>query len=108
MSFLTSGQAASDTNFKLRVQAALVKIAQAVYGEPLDTPNYDKRRLLALAAAVNSDVVVNRFIWLCATNANIASTITVSPEGVVDVAATDAVIEAVCTNLWNPVANFGR
>jgi len=108
MSFLNSGLASVDKTFNLRVQAAIVKIAMVVVKEADTVPNHERRNKLALAVLANPPLVATRFAWACAMNQGISDSVTVSSEGAVDVTATDADIETVCTNFWNPIANFGR
>lgn len=105
MTLLQSAQAATDDAFNLRVQAATFKLAQDVLNEPPTTTGYIPRRALAEAIVRDPAVMVNRFVWLCASNPSIAASVVV--EGVdVQVGCEDGDIEFVCASNWNVVAGW--
>lgn len=105
MTLLQSGQAATDSDFHLRVQAATFKLAQDVLNEPDTTPGYIVRRSLAEAVVREPAVMVGRFVWLCASNPAIASTVTGDGTTVL-VDCPDGDIEFVVASNWNVVAGW--
>lgn len=105
MTLLQTGQATTDKEFGLRVQAAIFKIAQDVLNEPEDAPNHIFRAQLALRVAQSPVAISSVFAWLCASNAAIAETVT-SEGGDIQVSAPDADIEFVCSANWDIVAGF--
>ena len=107
MTFLQSGQAAQDENFKLRIQAAVFKLAQDVLNEDPTTDNHNFRVQLARrVVAQPSAGPVDQFVWLCAANPSIAATV-VDSGSTVSVNASDGDIEFVCASNWDNVTDWG-
>lgn len=106
MSFLQSGQAANDDEFRCRVQACIFKVAQDVLNEAEDAPGHDGRASLAMNVVQDPAPHVNSFAWLCAANPTIAGKVTVT-DGVVDVTAVeDGELEFVCAGHWDTVVGW--
>lgn len=103
--FLKSGMAATNAEFKLRVSAAIAKVADFVLHEDDATPNHAERRSLALAIAGSPTSFVDRFVWACASNPSISASVSVDPtSGKVAVLCPDDDIEYVIGGIWDVVA----
>lgn len=106
MTFLASGQATTDPQFRLRIQAALFKLAQDVHNEDPSTASHAVRARLANEILQGGPAaVVERFVWLCASNPTIAASVSDS-NGTIQVQATDGDIEYVCASYWTTVADW--
>lgn len=105
MTYLQSGQATTSTDFRLRVRAAMFSLGQDVLNEDPATANHDQREALAKIALLGPERVLDQFVWLCATNAAIASSVQES-NGEVTVGASDGDIGFVCASHWDTVADW--
>lgn len=105
MTFLQSGQATTDPEFRLRVQAAIFKLAQDVLNEPPATDGHVVRRQLAEGIVRDPAPFVTRFVWLCASNGSIAASV-VAEGTAITVGAPDGDIEFVCASNWNVVSGW--
>ena len=105
MTYLQSGLAANDPEFRLRVQACIFKLAQDVINEPNTTPGHPARVSLATGVVQDPEPHVNNFAWLCAANGSIAASVTVEGSDV-QVGAPDGDLEFVCASHWDTVAGW--
>jgi hypothetical protein len=105
VTLLQIGQATTDNEFRLRVKAALFTLAQDVIYEDAGTPNHVFRIQLAQRVAQNPDSVVDLFVWLCAANPSIASSVSVEGSDV-QVTAPDGDVQFVCASNWDIVSGY--
>lgn len=115
MTYLQSGQAANDQDFRLRVQACIFGLAQDVVNEATDTPGHPARASLAEAIIRSPEDNVDGFAWLCAANSTIAATVSATPvtnaDGTVvgtnvEVGAPDGDLQFVCASFWDTVVGW--
>lgn len=103
--YLQISQAATDPVFAARVVVACLFAAQQVVLEDEDTENHELRKRLANTMLSDPDLRTRQFKWLCASNPGIADSVTVT-DGVVDVGASDADIQAVVDAGWNVISGW--
>lgn len=106
MTYLQTGQATTDFEFRLRVKAAMFKIAQDVANEDDQVEGHPNRAALADAIIRDPDSQANQFVWLCASNPTIASKVTVSADGEIEVKCEDGEIEYVIASYWGSVSGW--
>ena len=106
MAFLNQYKASINPDFRGRVIACMRKVAVFVLNEDTTTPGYQRRRNLAEAIIANpeSEMIVDAFLWECASNGTIESTLTT--EGVASAPDTD--FEYVVNVVFDSVVNLQK
>jgi hypothetical protein len=104
--YLDQYHATENPEFKGRVIACVRKVAVFVLNESTGTPAYQRRRNLAEAIIANplEPKIIDAFMWECATNGTIESTI--QPDGTAT--APDSDFEYVVNVVWDNIVNLQK
>jgi len=104
--YLDQYRATKSDDFRGRVIACVRKVAVFVLNEDTTTPSYNPRRNLAEAIIANplETKIIDAFVWECAVNGTIESTIQEDGSAV----APDSDFEYVVNVVWNNVVNLQK
>lgn len=104
MSYLHSGLAVRNADFRTRITACLYHLSVNVRNEDPATPDHAVRLALAEGILQQYTFPIEDFVWTAATNPTIAATITMNVDGTLTVGATDSDIELVCSSNYTAIA----
>ena len=104
--YLDQYRATKSEDFRGRVIACVRKVAVFVLNEATTTPGYSRRRNLAEAIIANpiEPKIIDAFLWECATNGTIESTIQADGSAT----APDNDFEYVVNVVWDTVVNLQK
>lgn len=98
--------AAEDENFVRRIRAAMYQVATETLLSGTTSGEAPTRKIyIAAQVAASPDLYVKQFTWIAAAVPEVRDTVTVSPEGVVTVGASDEVLIAIARSTWDTLAN---